>query len=74
MASRVIALVCGLAMVSPFCAPAPALKPAPHRSAYLFGAELPNDSLICVDRPFSPDPDCLTLGQLRRLVRQTGAN
>jgi hypothetical protein len=77
MATRMLALVCGAALLVPSCASVPAVKKHPaaeHHDVYLFGAGIPGDSLICVDRPFSPDPDCMTLGRLRRMVRETSGN
>jgi hypothetical protein len=41
---------------------------------YTFPAALPDRSLVCVETMFDADPPCITLGRLRRMVRETGAD
>lgn len=69
-----MALLVGVALAQS-CTPAvKKQRPVSGIHVYLFGAELHADSLICVERPFAPDPDCLTLERLRRMVRETAAD
>jgi hypothetical protein len=71
----VIVLAVGLALSAPACGVAPvhpATGPEPFK-IYTFPLTLPDRSLICAEAPFDPEPPCITLGRLRRMVRERSA-
>lgn len=68
-----IALALGVAVSAPACA-AHVQRPVQITKVYTFPLTLSDASQICVQAPFGPDDPCMSLGQLRRLVRGTGAN
>ncbi len=73
-----IAIVLGVALSAPACLSrsAQADKPKkPHgsRSMYMVPLTDSDDSLICVETPFSANDPCITLGRLRRMVRESEA-
>lgn len=74
--ARMIAFALGVALSAPACA-ARSSQPARPRhivKVYTFGAELADDSKVCVETPWLPPDPCITLGRLRRMARETGAN
>jgi hypothetical protein len=71
-------MLCGLALLLPSCGSRSAQHPKPKkpnsvRQLYMFPLSDSDTSLICVETPFSPNDPCITLGRLRRMVREAEA-
>ena len=72
------ALLLGVALSAPACLSQSAQADKPHkpnsvRQLYMFPLTDSDTSLICVETPFSPNDPCITLGRLRRMVRESEA-